>query len=84
MVRMNGRSSASEFLIGLILGVTAGALISFLLTPRSGREVRELLKEKTSDISETVKELTSDREKVYKETWRSRKGQPKISQAYFE
>lgn len=81
---MNGRSSAFGFTIGLILGVTAGAIISLLLAPRSGEETRELVKEKASDISETVRELTTDREKVYKETWRSRKGQPMVSQAYFE
>ncbi len=81
---MNSRSSTSEFVIGLILGVAAGAVISFLLAPRSGKETRELAKEKASDISETARELTADREKVYKETWKRRRGQPKVSQAYFE
>ena len=80
---MNGRSSTSEFVIGLILGVVAGAVISFLLAPRSGKETIGLAREKVADVSEKVKELTADREKVYKETWKTRRGKPKVSDAYF-
>lgn len=81
---MNGRNSTSEFVIGLILKILAGAVVSFLIAPRSGKETRKLAKEKTADITEKVKELTADQEKIYKETWKSRRGQPKVSDAYFE
>lgn len=81
---MNGKSSTSEFVIGLILGVVAGAIISLVLAPRSGKETIGLAKEKAADISDKVKELTADREKVYKETWKTRKRRPGVSEAYFE
>ena len=81
---MSNSDSASGFGIGLILGLAVGAALGFLLTPRSGKETRELLKEKASDVSETARELTADRRKVYTATWKKGKGQPKVSESYFE
>ena len=81
---MSNSDSGSRFGIGLILGLAVGAALGFLFAPRSGKETRELLKGKASDVSETVKNLTADRRKVYTETWKKRKGQPKVSGSYFE
>jgi gas vesicle protein len=66
------------------LGLAVGAALGFLFAPRSGKETRELVKDKAADVSETVKDLTADRRKVYKETWNKRRGQPKVSDTYFE
>jgi len=81
---MSSSDSGSRFGIGLILGLAVGVALGFLFAPRSGKETRELLKGKASDVSETVKNLTADRRKVYTETWKKRKGQPKVSGSYFE
>jgi len=81
---MTSRDSEPGFGIGLILGLAVGAAIGFLLTPRSGKETRELVKDKATNVSETVKNLTANRRKVYTETWKKRRGQPKVSDTYFE
>jgi gas vesicle protein len=81
---MSNSDSGSRFGIGLILGLAIGVALGFLFTPRSGKETRDLLKDKASDVSETARELTANRRKVYTETWEKRKGQPKISDTYFE
>ncbi|MBM4447351.1 MAG: YtxH domain-containing protein [Chloroflexi bacterium] len=81
---MSNRDSGPGFAIGLILGVAVGVALGLLFTPRAGKETRELLKDKATDVSEKARELTADREKVYKETWKKRRGQPKVSDAYFE
>jgi len=81
---MSNRDSGSGFAIGFTLGIAIGLALGFLFTPRSGKETRELVKDKTADVSETVKDLTADRRKVYTETWKKRRGQPKVSDAYFE
>jgi gas vesicle protein len=81
---MSNRDSAPGFAIGFTLGIAIGLALGFLFTPRSGKETRELLKDKATDVSETARELTADREKVYAETWKKRRGQPKVSESYFE
>jgi gas vesicle protein len=81
---MSNSDSGARFGIGLILGLAVGVAIGFLFAPRTGKETRELIKDKTADISETVKDITADRRKVYTETWKKRRGQPKVSESYFE
>jgi gas vesicle protein len=81
---MSNSDSGSRFAVGFTLGIAIGLALGFLFTPRSGKETRELLKEKASDVSETARELTADRRKVYTETWKKRRGQPKVSESYFE
>jgi gas vesicle protein len=82
--KMTNKDSIPEFGIGLILGMAIGAVLGFLVTPQSGKETRELVRDKASDVSATVKDLTADRRKVYKKTWDKRRGQPKVSKTYFE
>jgi gas vesicle protein len=81
---MSNSDSGSKFAIGFTVGLAIGAALGFLFTPRSGKETRELLKDKAADVSETARDLTADRRKVYKETWEKRRGQPKVSDTYFE
>jgi gas vesicle protein len=81
---MSDKNSGPGFGIGLILGIAAGAALGFLFAPRSGKETREMVKGKAADVSATVKDLTADRQKVYTETWKKRRGQPKVSESYFE
>ena len=81
---MSDKNSGPGFGIGLILGIAVGAALGFLFAPRSGKETREMVKDKAADVSETVKDLTADRRKVYTETWKKRRGQPKVSESYFE
>jgi gas vesicle protein len=82
--KMSDKNSGPGFGIGLILGIAVGAAIGFLLAPRSGKEVREMVKDKASDVSATVKDLTANRRKVYTETWKRGRGQPKVKPTYFE
>ena len=81
---MSNNDSGSRFAIGFTLGIAIGVALGFLFTPKSGKETRDLLKDKAADVSETARELTADRRKVYTETWKKRKGQPKVSNTYFE
>ena len=67
-----------------VVMMAIGAALGFLLTPQSGKETRELVKDKASDVSATVKDLTADRRNAYTQTWKKRRGQPKVSETYFE
>ena len=84
---MSDSNSEFKFAIGFILGIAAGLAIGFVLAPKSGRETRELLREKAADIGEKVKEIADDvegkvrevagdREKIYKEACKQPKVKP--------
>ncbi len=81
---MSENKSGPGFGVGILVGVAVGTIIGFLLAPRSGRETRDIVKNKADDVSATVKDLTADRKKVYTEGWRSRGGRPKVKPTYFE
>lgn len=53
---MSERDSTS-FLTGLILGAVVGLAIGFLYAPKSGKETRELLKEKAAVAKERTTEI---------------------------
>jgi gas vesicle protein len=82
--KMSDKNSGAGFGIGLILGIAVGAALGFLFAPRSGKETREMVKDKAADVSATVKGLTANRRKVYTETWKRGRGQPKVRPTYFE
>lgn len=82
--KMSHKNSGPGFGIGLILGIAVGAALGFLLAPRSGKETREMVKDKAADVTASVKDLTADRRKVYTETWKRGRGQPKVKSTYFE
>ena len=53
---MSERDSTS-FLTGLILGAVVGLAIGFLYAPKSGKETRELLKERAVVAKERATEI---------------------------
>ncbi len=61
---MSERDS-SHFALGFLLGAIAGVAIGFLYAPKSGRETREMLREKGSEVKEKAKEIAAKaRDKV--------------------
>ena len=81
---MNDKGSGPGFGAGILLGLAVGAILGFLFAPHSGKETREMMKNKADEVSATVKDLTADRRKVYTNTWKNRKGQPQVKSTYFE
>ncbi len=53
----NNRSG--EFIGGLMLGATIGALAGLLVAPRTGRETRQLLKKSADAIPELAEDLST-------------------------
>jgi gas vesicle protein len=45
--------------IGLLAGAVVGASIALLYAPKTGKETRKLIKDKTMEVVDTVKERTS-------------------------
>jgi len=82
--KMSERRSGQSFGAGVLVGVVVGAIIGILLAPRSGKETRDIMKDKADDVSASVKDFTADRRKVYTETWKNRGGRPKMKPSYFE
>lgn len=49
--------STQKTLIGLLLGVAAGAALGILLAPRSGKETRKLVRDKAKRAQKEVEDL---------------------------
>ncbi|MBM3149996.1 MAG: hypothetical protein FJ008_08710 [Chloroflexi bacterium] len=81
---MAHKNTYTGFSVGFALGAIAGLVVALMIAPRTGRETRELAKDKAAQFPEAVKELTANREKVYARTWKDRRGKPIVSDAYFE
>ena len=81
---MSNRDSMPGFAIGFTVGIAIGLALGFVFAPRSGKETRDLVKDKASNMTETMKDVTADRQEVYTETWKKRRGQPGVSDRYFE
>lgn len=60
---MSDRDSGSGFTIGFLIGAVVGVAIGFLYAPQSGRETRELVKEKAERAAEKAREA-ADKTKV--------------------
>jgi gas vesicle protein len=54
---MGKESSAGDFVAGFLLGGVFGAVIALLLTPVSGQEMRDQLREKSIELKERADEL---------------------------
>jgi len=61
---MADRNGGSGFAIGLLVGAAIGLAIGFLFAPKSGKETRQLLREK----AETARERATDVSKKVRET----------------
>ena len=68
------------FGIGLLSGAIIGGAIALLYAPKSGKETRQLIKDKATDVAGTLKEKTSGVMDAVKESASeaSRKGQAAI------
>ena len=72
--------NAIGFGIGLLSGAIIGGAIALLYAPKSGKETRQLIKDKTTEVVEVVKEKTSGVMDAVKESASeaSRKGQAAV------
>ena len=55
---MNGKNSI--FGIGLLAGVVVGLAVGILYAPRPGRETREQIREKASDVRDKAAQIIED------------------------
>ena len=53
------RDKAIGLGIGILVGAVVGAAIALLYAPKTGKETRKLIKDKTMEAVDTVKERTS-------------------------
>jgi len=86
-------SSDSKLLLGLIVGATAGAIAGLMLAPASGKETREKIVDKASelksdldkkfvDLSNKIHELDKDSLKDFKEKFHDVTGAVKEKYAH--
>jgi gas vesicle protein len=54
--------------IGILAGAVVGAAIALLYAPKTGKETRKLIKDKTMEVVDTVKEKTSGVIDAFKDT----------------
>jgi len=68
------------FGVGILAGAVIGGVIALLYAPKSGKETRQLIKDKVSGVVDAVKEKTSEVIDTAKDTASeaSRKGQAAI------
>jgi gas vesicle protein len=71
---------AIGFGIGLLSGAIIGGVIALLYAPKTGKETRQLIKDKTIEVVDTVKEKTGGVIDAVKEATSeaSRKGQAAV------
>jgi gas vesicle protein len=53
------KDKAIGFGIGLLVGAVIGGVIALLYAPKTGKETRQLIKDKATKVVDTVKEATS-------------------------
>ena len=53
------KDNAIGFGIGLLVGAAIGGVIALLYAPKTGKETRQLIKDKATEVVDTVKEKTS-------------------------
>ncbi len=52
---MAGNNGRSLILVGLFLGAAAGSIVALLLAPTTGKQSRELMRQRTGKIAGAVK-----------------------------
>ena len=53
------RERCAGFCTGLLVGAVIGGVIALLYAPKSGKETRQLIKDKATEVVDIVKEETS-------------------------
>ncbi len=53
------KDHAIGFGVGLLTGAVIGGVIALLYAPQSGKETRQIIKDKASKVADTLKEETS-------------------------
>lgn len=61
----SGGSGTASWLLGLVLGALGGATLALLTAPKSGSEVRGVIKETANHLPEKVSELVDDSIDLY-------------------
>lgn len=62
----NGREpGVAPWFCGLLLGVVGGATLAFLTAPKSGTEIRRVIKRTTKDVPEVIGEFVDDSLDLY-------------------
>jgi gas vesicle protein len=59
---MSDRDSMSGFGLGLLVGATVGLALGFLYAPRSGREMRALVREKGEETWHKADDIVKEAE----------------------
>jgi gas vesicle protein len=74
------KDNAIGFGIGLVTGAVIGGVIALLYAPKTGKETRQLIKDKATEVVDTLKEKTSGVIDTVKDTASeaSRKGQAAV------
>ena len=54
------KDHAVGFGLGLLAGAVIGGVVALLYAPQSGKETRQLVKDKTGDVVNAVKDKTAD------------------------
>ena len=52
---------SGKFVGGAVLGALAGAVLGLLFAPRSGKETRKIIKDKSGEYAEKGKEFVKDK-----------------------
>jgi len=55
--KKHGKKASKDTVIGVAVGLTVGAVASVLLTPKSGKEIREDLTNTAKELPEKTKEV---------------------------
>jgi gas vesicle protein len=78
-ITMN-RDHSIGFGIGLLTGAIIGGVLALLYAPKSGKETRQLIKDKATDVVDAAKEKTGEVVNVFKDavSEANRKGQAAV------
>jgi gas vesicle protein len=61
------KDNASGFVIGLLAGAIIGGAVALLYAPKSGKETRQLIKDKATEVVDAVKEDATEVADILKE-----------------
>jgi len=62
-------NSSSRIIVGVLAGVTAGAILGLLFAPEKGEDTRRRISEKYNDLSDAIKDKLNDLVNVVKDEY---------------